>query len=116
MANEARGEVSVVAGSKTYKLKFNSNSIAAVERTLDQSIVAASQRLDWISIRKTMLWGAINAIDSVTRKPINDATFSPDDAGFIMDLVPPDVLLVALVAAVNAAYPKPEKAQDKENP
>jgi hypothetical protein len=116
MANDARGEVSIAAGDKTYRLKFGTNSIAAVERKLGKSLIASAQEMEWVDVRRTMLWGAINSIDSVTRKPINDVTFSEDDVGFIMDLVPPDEVFAGLIAALNNAYPKPEKAPAKENP
>lgn len=116
MANDARGEVSITAGDKTYKIKFGTNAIAMVERELQQSLIVAAQHLDWVDVRRTMLWGAINSIDSVTRKPINDVTFSKDDVGFIMDMMVPDRVFAALVEAMASAYPKPEKAEAKNSP
>ena len=116
MANEARGEVGFSAGGKEYTLKFSTNGICAAERELKKSLVAAAAELDWIVVRRTMLWAALNCVDTVTKRPINGKSFTQDEAGDIMDLVPAKDLIELLMRAMNLAYPSPADAPSEPRP
>jgi hypothetical protein len=111
MANDVRGEVSFTADGKPYTIKFSTNGICSAERILGKSLVTASTELDWITVRRTMLWAALNCVDPLTKRPINGKTFSEDEAGEIMDGLPAKDLIEVLLQAMSAAYPAPAEGK-----
>lgn len=107
MANDIKGEVGFDAGGKSYIIKFSTNAICEAENILRKSIVAIMAEIEWVSVRRVLLWAAL--------LPKQPGT-SLEVAGEIMDALGPKKSVEVLTDAFNAAFPAPAEGADGARP
>jgi cell division protein ZapA (FtsZ GTPase activity inhibitor) len=114
--NSVRGEVAIDVAGKAYKLKFSTNALVEVENIFDRPMAVINQQLDRLGVLRVMLWAALNCVDPITKKPINEQSFSLDDVGNLMDAAGMHAIGPALTKALNLAFPKPEEKDAEARP
>lgn len=103
MANPHRGEVELVVGENTFKLRLSINAIVEVERTLNMTIAQVSQQMSLMSVTvvRGLLWGALR--QHHPKMTLNDVGDLIDEIGLT-----PVIGLLGEVMAIT--YPEPEGA------
>lgn len=104
MANPIRGEVDLVAGGETYRLRLSINAIIEVETLLDVTIM---QVADMFSSLQTVKAGNLRAVLWAALQE-NHPDIDLLGAGDIMALVGLPVIAAKLGESLQAAFPKPE--------
>lgn len=108
MANDIRGEVALQGGDLgRFTLKFSTNAICEAENILRKPIVAIMAEIEWVSVRRVLLWAALQP-----KHPGTDLA----TAGDIMDALGPMKSIEVLTQAFNAAFPAPAEGADGARP
>lgn len=110
MGNPHKGEADLVAGDKSFTLKFSMNAIASVEDLLDKDITQITDMLNGrgqrVSLWRAMLWAGLRA---------NHPGLTLADAGDIMEAATLAETMKQVGAALKAAFPQPVEGE-AENP
>jgi hypothetical protein len=113
MANPLKGEVELVAGDKSYVLKFSVDAICSLEERLDKGFPAIAVDLQQphkltISLVRQLLHASLNeAHPEITLKEAGELIIPAGGMVVVLDKVS---------AAISAAFPAPAEARGTSRP
>jgi len=110
MANAERGEVDLVIGDTSYKLRMSINAVAEIETYLDKGVneIATMVRnpADFrIGTWRVLLWGALREFHPC----------SIDAAGEIMGRAGVDMIVNKVGEAMTLAFPEAKPAENPQS-
>ena len=104
MANPHRGEVSLLAGGKTYTLAYTINAVCELEAMLGRSLPEIVADMSHMNVLRAVLWAGLRR---------HHKNLTVEDAGDLMDVAGVHEVVAAVKEAVTQAFPTPQGQQRK---